>query len=231
MTAQPRIGTAVLRQAILALGGVLVFLGVAMFLPGGIGWTKGWVFLLAFVLQMAVASLYLWRTNPEIFIARSKIHAKTKGWDKWVLAFVLFSFFAIFPMAGLDHRYGWSFVPLWLVGVSYLLFTLGMIGSVWAYRVNKFAEPGVRIQAERGHTVIDSGPYAIVRHPIYVAGFLIVVGIPLALGSLWALIPVAVAIPILIVRTIFEDRLLHAELSGYKEYASRVRYKLVPGVW
>jgi protein-S-isoprenylcysteine O-methyltransferase Ste14 len=231
MTAQGRIGTAVLGQAILGLCGLLLFLCVAMFLPGGIGWTKGWVFLLVFVLQMAVASLYLWRTNPEIFIARSKIHAETKGWDKWVLAFVLFSFFAIFPMAGLDHRYAWSYAPLWLVVVGYLLFTLGMFGSVWAYRVNKFAEPGVRIQAERGHTVIDSGPYAIVRHPIYVAGFLIVVGIPLALGSWWALIPVAVATPILIVRTIFEDRLLQAELRGYKEYAARVRYKLVPGVW
>ena len=231
MTAQARIGTTVLRQAILALGGFSLFLGVAMFLPGGVGWRKGWVFLLVFVFQMTVASLYLWRTNPEIFIARSKIHAETKGWDKLVLVFVLFSFFAIFPMAGLDHRLGWSFVPLWLVVGGYLLFTLGMIGSVWAYRVNKFAEPGVRIQAERGHTVIDSGPYAIVRHPIYVAGFLIVVGLPLALGSLWALIPVAVATPILIVRTIFEDRLLQAELSGYQEYASRVRYKLLPGVW
>src|SRR5262245_22271610 len=231
MTAQVRIGTTVFRQAILSLAGLSLFLGVAMFVPGGIAWTKGWVFLLVFVLQMTVASLYLWRTNPEIFIARSKIHEKTKRWDKLLLVFILFSFFAIFPMAGLDHQYGWSFVPLWLVVVGYLLFTLGMIDSVWAYRVNKFAEPGVRIQAERGHTVIDSGPYAIVRHPIYVAGFLIVVGIPLALGSLCALIPVAVATPILIVRTIFEDRLLQAELRGYKEYASRVRYKLVPGVW
>jgi protein-S-isoprenylcysteine O-methyltransferase Ste14 len=231
MTAQARIGTKILCQAILSLGGLLLFLGVAMFLPGGIAWTKGWVFLLVFVLQMKVASLYLWRTNPEIFIARSKIHAETKGWDKWVLVFVLFAFFTIFPTAGLDHRYVWSFVPLWLIVVGYLLFSLGMIGSVWAYRVNKFAEPGVRIQTERGHTVIDSGPYAIVRHPIYVAGFLIVVGVPLALGSLWALMPVAVATPILIVRTIFEDRLLQADLRGYKEYASRVRYKLVPGVW
>jgi len=231
MINQARIATTVLRQAILSLGGLLLFLGVAMFLPGGIRWTKGWVFLLVFVLQMTVASLYLWRTNPEIFIARSKIHAETKGWDKWVLVFVLFSFFAIFPAAGLDHRYGWPLVPLWLVGAGYLLFTLGMIGSVWAYSVNKFAEAGVRIQAERGHTVIDSGPYGIVRHPIYVAGFLIVVGIPLALGSSWALIPVAIATPILIVRTIFEDRMLQAELRGYKEYATRVRYKLVPGVW
>src|SRR5215510_16161092 len=129
MTAQARVGTMVLRQAILSLGGLLLFLGVAVFLPGGIRWTKGWIYLLVFVLQMTVASLYLWRTNPEIFIARSKIHAETKGWDKWVLVFVLFSFFAIFPAAGLDHRYGWPLVPLWLVGAGYLLFTLGMIGS------------------------------------------------------------------------------------------------------
>src|SRR5262245_14830060 len=133
----------VLGQAILSLGSLLLLLGVAMFLPGGIGWTKGWFFLLIFVVQMAGASLYLWHTNPEIFIARSKIHAETKGWDKLVLLFVLCSFFAIFTVAGLDHRYGWSFVPPWLVAVGYLLFSLGMIGSVWAYGVNKFAEPGV----------------------------------------------------------------------------------------
>jgi protein-S-isoprenylcysteine O-methyltransferase Ste14 len=231
MADEGRSGTSALRRADLSLGCFLLFLAVAMFLPAGIGWTEGWVFLLVFLLQMAMASLYLWRKNPDIFVARSKIHAGTKGWDKVVLVFLLLSFLAIYPLAGLDSRYHWSSVPPWLIVLGYVLLSLGMIGSVWAYRVNKFAEPGVRIQTERGHKVIDTGPYAIVRHPIYVAGFLIVAGTPLALGSLWALIPVAVASPTLIVRTAFEDRLLQDELGGYKEYASRVRYKLVPWVW
>src|SRR5262245_49484213 len=132
MTAQARVGTMVLRQAILSLVGLLLFLGVAVFLPGGIRWIKGWIYLLVFVLQMTVASLYLWRTNPEIFIARSKIHAETKGWDKWVLVFVLFAFFVIFPTAGLDHRFGWSFVTLWVFGVVQFIFLFCMFGSFWS---------------------------------------------------------------------------------------------------
>jgi protein-S-isoprenylcysteine O-methyltransferase Ste14 len=231
MTDEGRPGAGTLRRAVLTLGGLVLFLGVVLFLPAGVGWTGGWVFLLVFLLQVAAASLYLWRTNPEIFVARSKIHAGTKGWDKVVLALLLPSFLAVFLLAALDRRYGWSSVPPWLVVLGYVLLTLGMVGSVWAYRVNKFAEPGVRIQAERGHRVIDTGPYAVVRHPIYSASLLLVVGIPLALGSLWALIPAAVALPVLVVRTVLEDRTLREELGGYKEYASRVRSRLVPGVW
>jgi len=231
MTDGGTIGPGLLFKAALSLVVVLLLLGVAMFLPAGIEWTQGWIFILVFLVETALASLDLWIRNPEIFIARSRIHAGTKGWDKVLLAFLLLSFLAIFPVAGLDSRHHWSSAPPWLVVVGYILLTLGMIGSVWAYRVNKFAEPGVRIQTERGHKVIDTGPYAIVRHPVYSAGFLIVVGIPLALGSFWALLPVAVALPVLIVRTVFEDRMLHDELAGYREYAARVRYRLLPGVW
>ena len=103
--------------------------------------------------------------------------------------------------------------------------------STWVYSVNKFAEPGVRIQTERGHKVIETGPYAIVRHPLYLASLFLIGGIPLTLGSFWALIPVAVGTMVLLVRTALEDRMLHRELDGYKEYASRVRYRLIPGVW
>jgi protein-S-isoprenylcysteine O-methyltransferase Ste14 len=160
--------------------------------------------------------------NPDQ-VASGKIHAGTKGWDKGVLVFLLLSFLAIYPLAGLDSRYQWSSVPPWLIVLGYVLLSLGMIGSIWAYSVNKFAEPGGRIQTEPGHKVFDTRPYAIVRHHIYVAGFLIVAGTPVALGSLWALIPVAVTSPSLIVRTAFEDRLLQDELGGYKEYASRAK--------
>jgi protein-S-isoprenylcysteine O-methyltransferase Ste14 len=99
------------------------------------------------------------------------------------------------------------------------------------YRVNKFAEPTVRIQTERGQKVIDTGPYAIVRHPLYLGGVILFTGIPLALGSFWALIPTAVGTLVLVVRTVLEDRTLREELEGYKEYAGRVRYRLIPGVW
>jgi protein-S-isoprenylcysteine O-methyltransferase Ste14 len=107
----------------------------------------------------------------------------------------------------------------------------GMGIGAWAQAVNKFFEPGVRIQADRGHQVIDTGPYAVVRHPGYVSACLFFVGIALSLGSLWALIPALLSCLLLVLRTIWEDRTLRDELPGYGEYARRVRYRLAPGVW
>jgi protein-S-isoprenylcysteine O-methyltransferase Ste14 len=219
--------------AILSLGGFLILLAVAIFLPAGdIRWAKGWLFLLVFLVLMAAGVACLWRTNPDIFVVRSKIHAGTKGWDKVLMAFLLLSFVAIFPVAGFDAgRFHWSRVSLGLIALGYVLLCVGFFISIWVYRVNKFAEPGVRIQTERGQKVIDTGPYAIVRHPLYLGAVVMSAGIPLALGSFWALIPAAVGALTLVVRTVLEDRTLQAELEGYKEYAARVRYRLVPGVW
>jgi protein-S-isoprenylcysteine O-methyltransferase Ste14 len=203
-----------------------------MFLPAGIGWTKGWIFLLVFLVQTVLAVVYLWRTNPAIFIARSKIHKGTKAWDKAILPFLLLSFLAVFPVAALDDgRFHWSAVPTWLVVVGYVLLSIGYVVSIWAEAVNRFAEPGVRIQAERGHKVVDTGPYAIVRHPLYFGGFFLVFGIALALGSFWAVVPGAIGSLIIVVRTTLEDRMLQNELEGYREYASRVRFRLIPGIW
>jgi protein-S-isoprenylcysteine O-methyltransferase Ste14 len=224
-------GPSLVLRAILALGIFLSFLAVTLFLPARINWMGGWLFLLVFLIEMMVAVAYLWWKNPEIFVARSKIHSGTKGWDKAILLFLVASFVAIFPAAGLDHRFHWSATSPGLTMAGYILFSIGMFGSIWVYGVNKFAEPGVRIQTDRGHTVIDSGPYAVVRHPLYVASIFVVAGIPFALGSLWALVPVGAGTLILVVRTVFEDRMLQNELPGYKEYAGRVRYRLIPGVW
>jgi protein-S-isoprenylcysteine O-methyltransferase Ste14 len=130
-----------------------------------------------------------------------------------------------------DGRYHWFPVPWWVCGIGYVLLIAGMVGLTWAESVNKFFEPTVRIQTDRGHTVIDFGPYAIVRHPGYVSAFLVFIGIPLSLGSLLALIPAVMACLLLIVRTIWEDQTLRDELTGYREYAQRVRYRLIRGVW
>jgi protein-S-isoprenylcysteine O-methyltransferase Ste14 len=108
---------------------------------------------------------------------------------------------------------------------------VGLAIVTWAEAVNKFFEPTVRIQTDRGHHVVDRGPYAIVRHPGYVGSFLLFGGIALCLGSLWALIPAGLASALLIMRTRWEDQMLQAELPGYKEYTQRVRYRLLPGMW
>jgi protein-S-isoprenylcysteine O-methyltransferase Ste14 len=130
-----------------------------------------------------------------------------------------------------DGRYHRSHVPWWGSLVGYALIIAGFVGVTRATSVNKFFEPSVRIQADRGHRVIDTGPYAIVRHPGYALGYPLFLGMPLALGSLWALIPALLLGPLLVLRTLWEDRTLQAELPGYNEYAQRVRYRLVPGIW
>lgn len=220
-----------LRRSLLSLLAWVVVVGLALFLPGGIEWRHGWLFFGAFLLTMALAVPYLWRRNPEIFVARSKIHHGTKPWDIVAICFTLSSFMAIFPVAGFDHRFQWSAVPLWLVLLGYVTWTTGLLGCVWVQAVNKFAEPSVRIQTDRGHAVVETGPYRHVRHPMYASSLLLVFGFGLALGSFWALVPAALASLALIVRTVFEDRTLQNELPGYRQYAERVRYRLVPFVW
>jgi protein-S-isoprenylcysteine O-methyltransferase Ste14 len=220
-----------LGRAILSLIGFFSLLAVVMFLPAGIGWWKGWLFLAVFLLQMAIAAVFIWRTNPDLFIARSRMQKGTKGWDRVLFYVLQVLLLAVFPVAAFDDRYHWSSAPLWGMVLGYILFTAGMVGCFWVLSVNKFAEMSVRIQTERGHKVIDTGPYAVVRHPMYVACFLLFPGIVLALGSFWALIPAALVSVILVVRTVLEDQTLQEELDGYQEYAKRVRYRLIPGVW
>jgi protein-S-isoprenylcysteine O-methyltransferase Ste14 len=149
-----------------------------------------------------------------------------------VICLLFVAILAIPPVAGLDDgRFHWSSTPWWVVALGYLMQLACWIGVAWAEAVNRFFEPGVRIQTERGHHVIDTGPYALIRHPGYFAAVLLFVGIALSLGSWWALIPAAFGSLLLVLRTVWEDRTLHAELPGYAAYAQRVRFRLVPGVW
>jgi protein-S-isoprenylcysteine O-methyltransferase Ste14 len=209
------------------------FFALFLFLPNGSWtWVRGWLFVLVFLVAFALAALYLWRVNPEVVVARSRPDQGTKRWDAILLCFFWPAFVAIFPVAALDDgRFHWFPVPWWVCDLGYVLFLAGVGVVTRAQAVNKFFEKTVRIQAERGHTVIDTGPYALVRHPGYVAGVLLSVGSALCLGSLWALIPAGLLSSLLILRTRWEDRTLQAELPGYKEYTERVRSRLLPGVW
>jgi len=223
-----------MRRYVRPLVGLLVCVVLLLFLPAGTwAWPRGWLFVTVFMGVAVLSLVILQRINPEVLVARSRVFGKgTKSWDAILVSFLIPAVAAILPVAALDDgRFHWFPVPWWICGLGYVLFLAGFGGSVWAEAVNKFAEPSVRIQTDRGHTVISSGPYAIVRHPLYAASFLLVGGTALSLGSLWALIPAAVAAALLIVRTRWEDRTLQAELPGYKEYAERVRFRLIPGVW
>jgi len=209
------------------------YFALFMFLPAGTwDWTKGWFFIGVFLGTLTVVGVYLWRVNPEVVVARTGVHQGTKPWDKILVQFLLAAVYAVVPVAALDDgRFHWFPVPWWVCGVGYLLFLVGMGILTWAEAVNKFFEVTVRIQTDRGHKVIDTGPYAIVRHPGYVGGILFFVGTALCLGSVWALVPAGLASAVLILRTKWEDQTLQAELPGYTEYTQRVRFKLIPGVW
>ncbi len=221
------------RRLILSVGCTLLVFVLCLFLPAGTwGWSRGWLFCFVIVATSIVITLYLRRINPDVIAARVNRHEGTKGWDRVLLGIFIPMFVMTIPVAALDDgRFHWSHVSSWVCVLGYVLLVAGLAGMTWAESVNKFFEPTVRIQTNRGHKVIDTGPYALVRHPGYVAACLLCLGMPLSLGSFWALIPAVLSCLLLVVRTILEDRTLRNELSGYESYTQRVRYRWVPGVW
>jgi protein-S-isoprenylcysteine O-methyltransferase Ste14 len=223
---------AAFRQGFVALAITVAVMAVLLFVPAWtIDWALGWWFIVAFAAVVLVSVFYIRQRNPELFVARSRVQSGTKGWDYIFLALVVGGFILMLPVAGFDVRFGWSAVPAWVIALGYVLFVLSFGGQVWAQAENRHFEPGVRIQEDRGQTVVDTGPYAIVRHPGYISGSLLALSVPLMLASWWALLPALVVAVALAVRTPFEEQTLRAGLPGYAEYTQRVRYRWVPGVW
>jgi len=217
-----------------ALG--LVGYGATLFLSAGrLGWVWGWVFLGLLAAVLISHVLILVPINPELLAERSRgiRQEGAKGWDKWVATFAAgMGTMVSWIVAGLDARFEWS------ASVPLALHIGGLIGSVlgwalfmWAMGANAFFSEAVRIQEERGHTVVTDGPYRYVRHPGYVGYITSWLATSLALGSLWALIPVGLVMCLLVIRTALEDKTLQEELDGYQDYARQVRYRLLPGVW
>jgi protein-S-isoprenylcysteine O-methyltransferase Ste14 len=188
-------------------------------------------FVSLYVGTVVVAGLCVLIVNPDVVVARLRFHKASKRWDAILLCFLLPALGAVFLVAAWDGRFRKSPWPWWVFAIGYVVFLVGIGVVIWAECVNKFFEPTVRIQVDRGHKVIDTGPYAIVRHPGYLGAMPLFVGTALCLGSLWALIPAGLASALLLLRTRWEDQTLQAELAGYKDYAHRVRYRLIPGVW
>ena len=188
MAPAPHSNKNAIRRGFLSFAVFLLVLAGSMFgIAQRLDWTPGWVFLGVYVLTGAAAVAYLWRANPEVLIARSQFHWRDETpAHKALFVLLLVAFIAIIQIAALDAgRFRCSAVPLWLVVAGYMLLMLGDAGSVWVLSVNKFAEPSVSIQSDRGHKLIDTGPYAIVRHPLYAAMFFVCLGVPLAMCSYW----------------------------------------------
>jgi len=226
---EPMSRTAVISYAV----GLPPALVALVFLPvGHLNWPPGWFFIGFLVAVYGASALILARVNPAIYRARSRFQPGTEHWDRILVLLMLPAMIAEIPLATLDAgRLSWSAVPLPIVILGYVLLGVGIALATWAQAVNRFFEPGVRLQRERGQHVISCGPYAIVRHPGYVGALMIFAGLALALASWWALIPAAWSSAILILRTSREDALLRAELDGYADYARRIRFRLVPGLW
>ena len=200
---------------------------------GTLDWPEAWlyiVFQFSFSAEMAV---WLKKNNPDLLKDRMTfLKSSARGWDKailWIMT-VVFIFYLFVP--GLDAiRYRWSSIPLFLkvLGFIGILTTLLLIS--WVMRENAYLSRVVEIQRERGHRVITTGPYRYIRHPMYMAVIAQLVCIPLALGSLLTLLPAALLIALIVIRTVLEDKTLTSELEGYKAYSEKVKYRLVPGIW
>jgi protein-S-isoprenylcysteine O-methyltransferase Ste14 len=205
-----------------------------LFIPAGrLDWWEGWVFVLLYAFLVTVMVLLVQRKDPELIEERSdrSVVQKAKPWDRVLMNMHTLLFVPIYVVAGLEAgRYSWSFVPLAIKIIAVVWMFLSFLLILWTMLSNPFLSSYVRIQHDRGQRVVSSGPYAFVRHPMYVVilGFLL--GSPLLVGSWCTFIPAGLHILVFLVRTVWEDRTLHAELLGYPEYAQKVRYRLLPGV-
>ena len=213
---------------------MVVLAGVLFASAGTVGWPSGWVYLGLFAALSLGISLWLADADPGLLRERlaSPYQKGQKAFDRVFMSLVMVVYLGWTVLMGLDaRRFAWSHVPVALQALGAALIAASYLGVAWVFAANSFAAPVVRIQAERGQTVIDTGPYAVVRHPMYAFAALQFVGAPLMLGSWWGLAVVPVAYLGLAWRIFGEEQAMREELAGYGDYARRVRFRLLPGVW
>jgi protein-S-isoprenylcysteine O-methyltransferase Ste14 len=210
----------------------LAVMGGLLFVSAGrLDWPMAWAYM---VILTATTIVVLVFGDREMLFVRA---GREKGAKKWDRLLALISFFLFCPgscvVAGLDYgRLHFSpSIPMPVRLIVLLVVALGLAFSAWAMVANRFFSKFVRIQTDREHSVITNGPYAYVRHPGYAGSLLAFIALPVALGSVWALVPALAGLSLWVVRTYLEDRTLHKELDGYSQYASRVPWRLVPGIW
>lgn len=213
----------------------LVVLGAILFgAAGTLDWPQAWFYLVFTAVMSFWFGAWLARHDPALLAERlgSLIQRDQKRWDKILMVFMLALWIGWLALMGLDaKRFHWSEVPLALQITGFGLICLGGYVVWLTFKENSYAAPVIKIQKERGHLVVSTGPYAHVRHPMYAGALLFIAGMPLLLGSWWGFAAGAVLALLIAVRAVLEERTLAAELAGYADYAARVRYRLVPRVW
>jgi protein-S-isoprenylcysteine O-methyltransferase Ste14 len=192
---------------------------------------QAWVYVSIFLGASALTTLYLMKRDPALLARRMRGGPmfEKEVTQRIIMVFTSLGFIALLVVPALDHRFGWSAVPVWLVVLGDVLVAIGFYFIFVVYRENTFTAATIEVAADQ--KVITTGPYAVVRHPMYASGSLYVLGTPLALGSYWGFLALAAMAPFLLWRLLDEERILTRNLPGYAEYQQRVRHRLVPKVW
>jgi protein-S-isoprenylcysteine O-methyltransferase Ste14 len=231
----PKTKTGAMRWLLRETIGNLVLVAILFGIVGRWDWWNGWALSAVYILWTLGSIIFILPVNPQMLAERqiSGVKAGAKKWDMFLVSTMGMMLFAVYIVACLDVRNGWSpEIPLWVeiaaLVVCVLSYDVLLMGSMV---VNSFFTAIIRIQTERDHKVITGGPYRLVRHPGYLGTIIFYLATPLLLGSLWGLIPAVGTMIVLVVRTAIEDKTLQAELPGYKDYADKTRYRLVPGLW
>jgi len=221
-----------LRKGLVSLAGLALAMGALIFVPAGtLDYWQAWLFVGCYFGASVVVSLWLMRNDPALLEPRMRGGPLAEGErnQKIIMTITSIGFVALLVVPGLDRRFGWSHMPGVIAVVGDVLLLTGWWGILQVFRANTYAAATIQVAA--GQTVISTGPYGVVRHPMYAAALPMLVGMPLALGSWWALVAVLLMLPILAWRMADEERVLVEELPGYADYRRRVRWRLVPGVY
>jgi protein-S-isoprenylcysteine O-methyltransferase Ste14 len=219
-------------QAWLALVALGLVMGLLLFVPAGsIQYWQAWVYLSVFMGASALTTIDLMARDPALLKRRMRggPTAEREPTQRVIMLFTSLGFIALLVVPALDYRFGWSAVPIYAVLAGNLVVVVGFYFVARVYRENTFTS--ATIEVTTGQRVVATGPYAVVRHPMYASASLYLLGTPLALGSYWGFLPMVAMMPFLIWRLLDEERLLARDLSGYTDYQTRVRYRLVPFVW
>jgi protein-S-isoprenylcysteine O-methyltransferase Ste14 len=210
----------------------LVVLGFILFYPAGtFDYWQAWVFIAIFTIATSVPSLYLVRTNPAAL--QRRMHggplAEGRAVQKFIIIGAFLGIFGMVALSAFDRRFGWSSVPAVICVIGDVLVVAGLTIAMLVVVQNSYA--GATVRVEEGQKLASRGLYKLVRHPMYVGDVILMVGIPLALGSYWGLVFVVPSVAALVFRILDEEKMLNQELAGYSEYAQQVRYRLMPYVW
>ena len=220
------------RDALVGLIRMFILLPVLVFVPAGtVHYWQGWVCLLVFFASVLFITVQLMTSDPALLARRLKAGAKaeTEKSQKVLQSFAAVLFVAIFVVPALDYRFGWSTVPLSLEVAGDLIILIGFAFVFWVFRVNSFTSGVIEVATDQ--RVITTGPYAIVRHPMYLGSLVMLLGIPLSLGSWWGILAVVLLGALIVARLLDEEKFLAKNLPGYGDYTGQVHYRLAPFLW